>query len=185
MNNLANYTEEYYQRDIAENWFAEYELLRPDELAAVCYTLGLPFGGLEGMKRRKPRHIVSIGCGRGTLEKWFEDHGFKVTGIDPSLGAKKLYQGKVLIDEYQGDGDTIIFCESLEHIPRNEITKILQVVPRGARVVIVNWVDVFPIMAEKDGWDHITTIDKGLYDFISTGWDVLHRYKSHLVMEKI
>lgn len=184
MNDLSNYTKPYYERDIAENHFEKYGLLRPDELAAFCYSVGLPFWGDERHERRDPGLIYSIGCGKGNLEAFLERQGHTVVGVDPSPGAKQLYKGKTLVDRYDGGGKTIIFCESIEHIPRNEILRILELVPKGSRVIIVNWLAYHPIIPDNDGWDHITQIDDGFFKYISTGWNVLSRHYSHLVMEK-
>lgn len=184
MNDLTHYTKDYYQRDIAENWFDEYGLLRPDQLAAFCYAVGLPFWGDENLKRRNPGLIYSIGAGTGVLESFLENQGFRVTGVDPSPGAKKLYRGKKLIDRYKGGGKTIIFCEAIEHIPRGEILRILGLVPTGSRVIIVNWLSHHPITPDKSSWDHITQIDDGFFKYISTGWRVLVKRFSHLVMEQ-
>lgn len=183
MQNLVNYTPGYYDRDIAEHWFKHHGLLRPDQLAAVCYTYGIPFWGTDEHEPRNRGKIISIGCGAGELEKWLEDRGEEVIGVDPSAGAKQLYKGKILVPLYPGGGKTIIFCESLEHIPREEIDRIWSLIPKGARVIIVNWPDYHPLMAEG-GWDHITTINEALFDQLSEGFKVILRRNSHLVLER-
>lgn len=175
------YDADYFQRDIPENWFSKYGLLRPDQLAAFCYTFGLPFWGNEELKPRQPKLVYSIGCGTGVLESFMEQFT-DVIGVDPMDGAKQLYKGKRIQDTYQGGGDTIIFCESIEHIPEEEIKRILDLVPNGARVVIVNWLAYHPL--PTNGWDHITPIDDKFFDDISNGWEVLVRRHSHLVMER-
>lgn len=175
------YGTDYFIRNIPENWFIEYNLIRPDQLAAFCYAFGLPFWGDEGLERRKPEQVYSIGCGVGTLEAYMETY-CPVIGVDPTEGARNLYKGSQLIDNYEGGGDTLIFCESIEHIERSEIDRILSLVPNGARVIIVNWLSHHPL--NTNGFDHITRIDDQFFDEISSRWKVLVRNRSHLVMEK-
>lgn len=182
MQDLSIYNTAYFERDIAENWFKDLGLLRPDQLAAICYAYGLPFNGKEEDSKRDPGHVVSIGCGTGELEQWFERRGHTVTGVDPTEGAKLLYKGKTLIPEYEGAGDTIIFCESLEHIPLEQIKHILALVPHGSRIIVTNWLDYWPLDANPP--DHITPLNSNLYDYLSNKWNVIVRNKSHLVMEK-
>jgi SAM-dependent methyltransferase len=95
---LAGYDDAYYQRDAPEFWFGGRDLPRPDQLAAICYTFGVPFWGSEPYAPRDPGRVVSIGCGGGHLEQTLEDLGVTVTGVDPSPGARRLYRGKLLCD---------------------------------------------------------------------------------------
>ena len=183
MQDLKNYTVGYYTRERPENLFTDCGLLRPDELAALCYALDWPFWGPKGKPIRNPGKIYSIGAGPGNLEVILEKMGHEVVGVDPSPGAKELYQGKKLVDKYDGGGDTILFVESIEHLPVKEINRIMSLVPHGARVVIVNWVDFFPIPKDSE-WDHITTIDDGMYDKLTKNNKVVLRKGSHLVFEK-
>lgn len=179
--NLSNYNEPYYKR---ETWFEDNGLLRPDQLAALCYAFGRPFWHFDDEMPRDPGLIYSIGCGSGYLERKLESMGCRVIGIDPAPGAKSLYKGTVIGDEYMGDGDTIIFCESIEHIPTEKRIEILSKVPNGARIIITNWPDFHPIAADDSGWDHITRIDDELYDKLQENMKVILRRGSHLVLEK-
>jgi hypothetical protein len=192
---LSGYTVEYYQRHQAEYWFKKHGLLRPDELAALCYTFGMPFSGHEAYAfrgtpwPREPHLIMSIGAGAGVLEKALEDMGLAVIGVDPSPGAKVLYQGSRLQDDTTGIEacDTIIFCESLEHIPLEQIRDIWSRInhERFTRVIVVNWPGMFPIPVASDGWDHITRLDDALYDELSEGFNnTVLRWGSHLVLER-
>lgn len=179
------YDVDYYQRDIAENWYAELGLLRPDEYAAACYLYGLGFVSPSVQwERRDPGRIVSIGCGHGRLERWLEDRGHQVIGVDPSPGATDLYLGAELVETYDGTGDTVLFVESIEHIPRDEIISMFQRIPLGALVVIVNWLDVWPIKVDRTGWDHITRIDDEFFDELAEFGGVQVRKGSHLVLTK-
>ena len=178
--NLSIYNKEYYKRDISEYWLSKHNLLRPDQLAAVCYTFGInPFNGEAHY--REPGLIYSIGCGAGDLENTLEKMGYKVVGVDPSHEAQELYKGDKIISKYTGGGDTIIFCESIEHIPHEEIKRIMDLIPKEARVIIVNWPDFHPIPATDD--EHITEIDDVFLDRLSDGRRVVFRRESHLVLE--
>lgn len=181
---LSHYQDSYYERDIEENWYGNHGLLRPDELAALGYAFGRTVWHPRESKPRDPGVVYSIGCGLGRLERQLETMGVEVYGVDPSPGAAALYQGKTLLDHYPGGGDTILFVESLEHIPLEEIRSIWQRLPRGARVIVVNWVDFFPIPADSS-WDHITEITNELFDELSIGCETILRRNGHLVLEKL
>lgn len=189
---LSHYTVDYYQRDQAEFWFPRVGLLRPDQLAAICYIFGLPWNGDEGYARsgppwRTPRRVMSIGCGEGHLEEYLEGHGIEVIGVDPSPGAQQLYRGHHLQGGVEGieTVDTVVFCESIEHLPRGLIFSIWDRLPiTGVRVVITNWPSYHPLVPSSDGWDHITRIDDALYDELSTGFYVRVRRGSHLVLDR-
>jgi hypothetical protein len=185
--NLDGYSPAYYQRDIRENWFAPHGLLRPDQLAAVCYAYGWPFDGNERYRRRDPGRIMSIGCGRGDLEAELERMGAEVIGVDPSHGAQTLYRGTTLQPDTTGmeDCQTVLFVESIEHLPKAMIEDLWPRFSSGTRVVIVNWRDFHPIEPEpNDGWDHITLVDDDLFDWLCGGFNVWVRNGSHLVIDR-
>lgn len=180
-----HYTEDYYKRDIPENWYKKYDLLRPDELAAICYAFGQGFTAKNKDTPRDPGVIYSIGCGEGILEKKLEDMGCEVIGVDPAPGAKKLYQGKKIIDEYPGGGGTVIFCESVEHLFPKQFDEIWDKIDPGVRVIFVNWMDFHPIEPDTTGYDHVRLINDEFYDRICYATRVIFRRGSHLVLEKI
>lgn len=187
------YDRAYYERDIPETWFWQHGLLRPDQLAALCYAMGWPFrGGYragECYEKRDPGVIVSIGAGRGELEKVLEKMPgvTSVTGIDTSAGSAEMYEGSVLETEVRmeliQEADTIIFCESIEHLPPGLSTGIIQTAKPGARVIIVNWPAFHPLPPDGGGWDHITLIDDKFFDDLSIGHHVVIRWGSHLVLD--
>ncbi len=187
---LSGYTRQYFEMEKPEYWFPRYGLPRPDMLAAICYAFNVPFrlGDVHG-GRREPGVIMSVGSGPGWLEEWLERMGCEVIGVDPSPGVKALYRGKFLQDDWSGIEAcrTIIFCESLEHIPLDQVRQMWQEIlansPCGTRVIVVNWPDFWPI-EPSGGWDHITRLHDGLYDELSEGFDVIVRWGSHLVLEK-
>lgn len=112
------YTRFYYlDRNIPEINFYKAGILRPDQLAALCYmfgytdhksvadlfnfdeyhpsrevpktTLGEQLSKIE--KKRTPLLVLSIGSGRGGLEAALTAMNVKVIGSDPSLDAQKIY----------------------------------------------------------------------------------------------
>jgi SAM-dependent methyltransferase len=187
MQDLSIYTRAYYERD---QTFAKYNVLRSDQLAALCYTLDWPFwADFRDLPTRDPGLIVSIGAGRGELEAEFERLGYTVIGVDPSNGPHELYKAATLqrnwTPELIKQAHTIVYCESLEHIPRDEALAVIREhsVP-GTRIVIVNFVDYFPLAPSGDG-DHITMVDDAYLDHLSAGQSVLFRKGSHLVFDRV
>lgn len=178
------YSVAYYQREITENLYKRAGMLRPDQYAAACYTLGLRYDDHDVDNPRNPGVITSIGCGEGVLEAYLEQLGHTVIGVDPSPGARELYRGSTLVDRYPGDAGTVIFVESIEHLPDDVFDDIWQRVPAGTRIVITNWKSFHPIEPDGTGWDHITRIDDDLYDRLTEGHRVVKRDGSHLVLER-
>lgn len=183
--NLSHYNAGYYQRKgTPESWCHGYGLPRPDELACICYAFGAAFSDPhegEGGPR-DPGLTYSIGCGAGWLEARLEEMGVKVIGVDPSPGARELYAGSELVPTYEGGGDTIIFCESLEHLPTDEIDRIWSLIPATARIIVANW-PAWDVIPGDHDWDHITTVDAALFDRLSEGRRVVVRRGSHLVLD--
>lgn len=184
---LDNYTAAYYERD---QTFARHGILRSDQLAALCYALNWPFWGSPAELARTERHpgkIVSVGAGRGELEAQLERLGFDVTGVDPSVGADEKYQGTHLVSVWTPrqilEAQTIIFCESIEHIPLEQTLDLLQYLSPGARLIIVNFLEFWPLMPSSEGWDHITQVDEAVYDRLCEGRTVIERRGSHLVLD--
>lgn len=187
---LSNYTRAYYERDIAETHFWRNGLLRPDQLAALCYAMGWPFSGTEGLRPREPGFIVSVGAGRGELEAALEKlPGVTgVAGVDPSDGPRQMYEGSRLEPTADpalvAQAGTVIFCESIEHIPAEQSQAVIDAMSPGARLVIVNWPDYHPIWPDPlNPWDHMTLIDDVLYDGLCAGRTVVLRRGSHLVLD--
>lgn len=182
---LSNYSDEYFSKNQAENWFMPHGLLRPDQLAALCYAFGWPFWGDEHYQQRQPDGIMSIGCGEGYLESVLERMGERVIGVDPSPGAEKLYRGRVLHKDVSAITEcrTIIFCESLEHIPLEQILGIWKKAARETRFIVTNWPAYHPIPADSE-WDHITEVNDALFARLSRWMYPIVRRGSHLVVDK-
>lgn len=178
------YDSDYYRRDIHENWYKNAGMLRPDQYAAACYTLGLRFHDSDDDTPRNPGVITSIGCGEGVLEAFLEQLGHHVIGVDPSPGAQALYRGSLLLDTYPGNDGTVIFCESIEHLPHDVFDDIWFRIPAGTRIIVTNWESFHPIHPDGTGWDHVAHIDDALYDRLSEGHRVVKRRGSHLVLER-
>lgn len=176
------YDDNYFERGIAEQWFNKNGLLRPDQLAALCYVFDLPYWRQSENRLRKPGTIVSMGCGLGFLEKKIEDMGFTVIGVDPYFAEQYIGSRceKLLPNE---PIQTLVFCEAIEHISKKEILDAIAGVSPGGRVIITNWADFHPIPVDGTGWDHITRIDDELYDELTNGRKVIIRRGSHLVFE--
>jgi SAM-dependent methyltransferase len=184
---LAGYDAAYYQRDAPEFWFGRYGLPRPDQLAAICYIFGVPFWGTEPYAPRNPGLVVSIGAGEGHLEQTLERMGLAVTGVDPSPGALELYRGGLLVGQARqaliGSARTVIYNESIEHIPVEQTMQVREWMVPGSRLIVVNWPDFHPIEPHVNGWDHITRVDDSLYDRLAAGGTVALRRGSHLVVD--
>ncbi len=179
-----NYDAGYYERENHENRYKRLGMLRPDQYAAACYTLGLKFHDNDVDAPRNPGIISSIGCGEGVLEAFLERLGHTVVGVDPSPGAQQLYRGTWLTDRYPGDAGTVLFVESLEHLPVDVFDDIWQRIPAHTRIVVTNWLTFHPIEPDGSGWDHITRVDDELYDRLSEGHRVVKRHGSHLVLDR-
>jgi len=184
---LAGYDAAYYQRDAPEFWFAPRGLPRPDQLAAICYAHGVPFWGSEPYQPRHPGLVVSVGCGEGHLEEHLEHMGLQVVGVDPSQGARVLYRGRELVEWADpaliGRAGTVVYCESIEHVPLEQVLQTRRWMAVGARLIIANWPEFHPIDPHPGGWDHITRVDDALYDRLAVGARVVLRRGSHLVLD--
>lgn len=174
------YDDKYFHRNIAETWFRDNGLLRPDQLAALCYALDWPFWAPSEKRTRNPEPVLSIGCGMGELEVVLENMGYRVIGYDPFYA--DVYKGKECIKEFTDQtGKTVIFCESIEHIEKDEIKRIIAAHDDKTRIIITNWPDFHPI--PKSNFDHITEINDEFFDELLDGRTPIIRRGSHLVYE--
>ena len=171
------YTEAYFERPTREREFAERGELREDQLAAIEY---LPDLG----------RVLSIGAGRGLLERKLSELGAEVTSLD--LADFRIDKGHRFItgnldavpDE---DFDAVVMCEVIEHIDEDEFERnwprMVAILKRThGRFVVTNWKEFHPI--PKNGWDHVREINDSVYDRLERdAVKTLVREGSHLVLQ--
>jgi hypothetical protein len=167
------------------------------------------FAAIKKRATRQPKTVVSIGAGRGEMELLILLDGVRCIPIDPSPVAHELCKRTMAewggvhefefintgafegLRKLQSEGvtpDTIIFCESIEHIPRRELMKTLALAKKmlsrsSGLLIVANNITYHPIMPHRKVWDHATLIDDALYDRISReAKKVIFRQGSHLVL---
>ena len=165
---------------------------------------------LGSYMRRRPRLAVDMGCGRGEIAATLAHLGVDVIAVDPSAHAKSLvgdtarlfyglptpppFLNKTCYQALRGmrtPPDTVIFCESIEHMPVGEVwrsvsllSRMASQVPHGIRVVVTNWIDGHPIRRIGRDWDHLHDVDDGFYDKLEAyASRTVFRRGSHLVLE--
>lgn len=177
------YNDQYFQRDVPETDFLKKKLLRPDQHAALCYALGF---NNEKRLPRNPGYTVSVGCGAGFLEWELMEHA-NVLGLDIVDNRQYLIPFELGGLEAIPPCHTLIFCESIEHIPEDEWDAHWPAVKhaiKGGLLIITNWMDYHPIIKDKEGYDHVRTIDDAFYEKLSQeAKKVIHREGSHLVLQ--
>lgn len=158
---------------------------------------------------RMPKLVFDVGSGRGELSALLTHIGVQSVPIDFSAGAletvghtyrewfglecrdfvnKPSYEGMKEAMRRFGDPDTVIFCESAEHIPGREFRKAFKLASEslertGGLLIITNYMEYHPIVRDKMGWDHIQTIDDALYDRLAArAARTIFRRGSHLVL---
>lgn len=158
---------------------------------------------------RTPKLVFDVGSGRGELSAFLTYVGVKSVPIDFSAGAleivgrtfkewfglechdfvnKPSYEGMREAMRRFGDPDTVIFCESAEHIPGREFRKAFELAAESLEktrglLIITNYMDYHPIIRDRMGWDHIQTIDDALYDRLAArAARTIFRKGSHLVL---
>lgn len=148
---------------------------------------------IKMFQRRTPKLVVDVGSGRGELSAAFLNDDIRCISIEPALQASDIffdtlnhwsigskgtlinagaYEGLSKIREMDDKPDTIIFCESLEHIPEKEGDAAINLAAEmltetEGRLIIANY--EHPIIKQGDWpptWDHIRTIDDDVYDRI-------------------
>lgn len=154
---------------------------------------------------RRPNKVLEIGGGRGEVANVFEYLGSACTSLEPGLHADQLYAftaklffGKtfpavspITIDlknftqKYDFDQfDTIVFCESIEHVTESEFWSFWQKICAQfhGMIIIVNWLYYHPIPVSPPG--HIFEINDAVYDcLVNDSKRCLYRNHSHLILE--
>lgn len=156
-------------------------------------------------KTRTPKRVLDIGGGRGEIAHFFSNLGSPCVSIEPGLHAQTLYQytndlffdgqstlvsllttdiGKSLDVLDLQEFDTIVFCESIEHIPETDFWNLWSQIKQRFQglVVITNWLHLHPIPVDLP--EHIFRIDDAVYDrLVSDSHRCVYRNQSHLVLE--
>ena len=160
---------------------------------------------------RKPNLVLDVGCGRGEVSATLTHMGIMCIPIDPARGAASLIEetfreyydlppphefiNKPVLDalrELRKTGltpDTIIFCESIEHIPHKEFFTAFEIIKNMLTVtsglmIITNWIHFHPICHSNADWNHTTTIDETVYDSLAAqAKSIVFRQGSHLVLQ--
>jgi hypothetical protein len=162
---------------------------------------------LYSKRRRTPKSVLDVGGGRGEISLAFSHCGIKTQMIEPSTAANELVEEtkkkfdmhesfKILngslydqLSHINNDLDTIIFCESIEHIPPDEFGYCYNKIrsnntAQELMVIIVNWIDFHPIYPSDDQIEHCRMINDEFYDSLTKGHTTIFRLGSHLVFKK-
>ncbi|MBU0598720.1 class I SAM-dependent methyltransferase [Patescibacteria group bacterium] len=157
-------------------------------------------------RKRTPKMVVDIGSGRGEIPIGFTHLGIPTIGIEPSKSAMKMFQltkeklsmpdAKVhlintgILEATEildfSNVDTVILCESIEHIDAKDFTQAYHKIIRGLRkangmMIITNWINMWPI--EWVPPYHCRGANDFLYDKLARdARKVIFRQGSHLVM---
>jgi len=176
------YTTEYFERDgLYESIFHQEKVLRPDQASALLYAF---------MGNRWPTFVLSIGSGLGVLEAMFDHLRIPCVGLDGCGGLRGVYQGRHLINKRLcvaleenahaiERADTLIFSESIEHIPMKQVKRTIALFT--GRLIVTNRLCFHPIGKTNE---HITPINDAVYDeFESAYGKAVFRCGSHLVID--
>jgi len=156
---------------------------------------------------RKPMGVLDVGAGRGGLITALYLLDVYAEGVEPSFAAVNSVMPRTaacmglslefammpIHNRKLEDSlhcirwdkiDTVVFCESLEHIEEEEFNKCYpkieeELYKKEGLLILAN--NHWPIGA--DGRQHVRTIDDGVYDELSEGKEVLLRKDSHLVLK--
>ena len=157
---------------------------------------------LNKFKKRIPKKILEIGGGRGEVANFLTYLNYDITSVEFAENAKEWYdntgikffnkiQDIKLINENIKDlnidlkeYDTIIMCESLEHIPEEHFNNFYTNIKNNFKgyFIVTNWLNYHPLQGNGDM--HCRTIDDELYDkFVQDSIKVIYRDRSHLCIE--
>lgn len=173
---------------------------------AACDTLDKQIEMLKKLPRR-PHKVINIGGGRGEIDAVLRLLNIDCVCVDPSPGAvvmyaqtmekwanthnykfiNKRYKDSINDNDVGDDFDTLVFCESIEHIPEDEFESVWPIVRsilkknRGL-LIVTNWMGYHPLYPNT--WDHVRIIDDKFYDYLSIeAKKVIFRRGSHLVLQ--
>jgi hypothetical protein len=189
-----------------------YALGNPD-VEAMRKVSGIPFrehlDKIAAGATRTPKLAVDIGAGRGEILALLSLLDITAIGLDPSPGADVLVPQTMAewapqskfhmfynLDSYRGMCiledlaiDTIIMCESLEHIREEEFDQTWELICASLRktsglFIVGNWIKNHPLGVDGTGYDHIRRVDDALYNKLaSDATKTLVRKGSHMVLQ--
>ena len=161
-------------------------------------------GVMSTQEFRLPGLVLSVGEGRGELAAAYARLRTSFIGVDPSPGSEELIPNTIKTWAYGENSsefwntdiisalpkldirkpDTVIFSESIEHIPMEEGDLIIERAKEwGALLIVSNVLDFHPIKIDNTGWNHIRLIDDDLYDSIEAMGTLVYRNKSNLIVQ--
>jgi SAM-dependent methyltransferase len=86
----------------------------------------------------KPRSVLEIGPGNGTVTYVLRQAGLDVTTLDFDAGLEPDVVGSVLELPFEADSfDTVMCCQVLEHLPADDLLPALRELARVARMSVV------------------------------------------------
>ena len=157
---------------------------------------------------RRPGSVLSVGGGRGEAELVLAWLGNPVLAIEPATACLRLINANVPHFSHThapqptifhgtlggalaepglplANADTVLFIESIEHVPVAETRRLMDVLRdgRARRLIVTNWSDRHPIEPDATGWNHVTRIDDVFYDELSRGGRTAIRHGSHLAVD--
>jgi len=168
----------------------------------TSFTLEEQFNYLNQNKKRTPKNILEIGGGRGEVANFLTYHNYNITSVEFSEFANEWYKKTSLqfynkpipvkllninikdIDFDLTQYDTILMCESLEHIPKEHFEKFYNNLKDNFNgyFIITNWLTYHPIKANDD--EHCRDINDNLYNsFSKDALRTVFRNQSHLCLE--
>ena len=160
---------------------------------------------IKGGQTRHPNLVLSIGAGRGDLEAVLTYDGVNCIITDPgpdfdmiedtmknwaSVDEYVFWNLRMIdavkrADELEISPDTVVLCETLEHITKEEFDEAFEIIKTWhPLLIIVNYLEMHPIGMSKDGWNHIRGVTDEDYDELCKDAEkVVFRLRSHLVLQ--
>ena len=199
-----------FARDI----FNFQDVLEIDEDDPRCSRPGFDFHdqvyGITEFSERTPKFVVSIGCGRGEMEAAFHLMNIPFVAVDPSpaipeilhktmtewAGAETynfIHKGcKESIRDLMAypKPDTIIFCESFEHVPEADFEQFWvqyahpALTETSGRLIISNYKHPIRKYTNEFYWDHVRDVNDSVFDNLeSRAKTTIYRHNGHLVLD--
>ena len=157
-------------------------------------------------RTRTPKGVLDVGGGRGEISVSFSYLGIDTQMIEPSFACRVLVaETKTKFDMGTANFpviekpfneavklvnwtniDTVIFCESIEHIEKEEFDEGFSILENHlfenkGLLIVLNWINCHPLPAISEYHCHL--IDDTFYDKISENKEVVYRRGSHLVLQ--